>query len=153
MKLRQPKFHIGLRTIKTTVAVIISMIIVQFLGTSDSRLIFAMLGAMAAVEPTFLESVESSLTQIIGVIFGAVVAVLLQFLDLHPLVTAGIGIVLVITLYNAFHIRFSPGLPCLIVVMLCVEPMDKPFFYALERVWDTAIGLVVGMILNMLVFP
>lgn len=153
MKLKQVKFHIGLRTIKTAVAVIISMIIVEFLGTSESKLIFAMLGAMTAVQPTFKESVESSLTQIIGVIFGAALAVILQFLHLPPLVATGIGIVLVITLYNMLHLRFSPGLPCLIVVMLCIDPNERPFFYALERVWDTAIGLFVGMVLNMLVFP
>lgn len=153
MKLKTAKFHIGLRTIKTAIAVIISMIIVEFLGTSESKLIFAMLGAMAAVQPTFKESVESSLTQIIGVVFGAVLAVILQFMHLPPLVATGIGIVLVITLYNTLHLRFSPGLPCLIVVMLCIDPEEKPILYALERVWDTAIGLFVGMLLNMLVFP
>lgn len=153
MKLKPAKFHIGLRTIKTAIAVIISMIIVEFLGTSESKFIFAMLGAMAAVQPTFKESVESSLTQIIGVVFGAVLAVILQFMHLPPLVATGIGIVLVITLYNMLHLRFSPGLPCLIVVMLCIDPEEKPIFYALERVWDTAIGLFVGMLLNMLVFP
>lgn len=153
MKRKQSKFHIGLRTIKTAIAVIVAMVIVEFLGASESKLIFAMLGAMAAVQPTFKESVESSLTQIIGVVFGAVIAVILQFLRLPPLVATGIGIVLVITLYNAMRLRFSPGLPCLIVVMLCIDPEERPFFYALERVWDTAIGLLVGMVLNMLIFP
>lgn len=153
MKLKPSKFHIGLRTIKTAIAVIISMIIVEFLGASESKLIFAMLGAMASVQPTFKESVESSLTQIIGVVFGATLAVMLQFLRLPPLLATGIGIVLVITLYNMLNLRFSPGLPCLIVVMLCVDPEERPLFYALERVWDTTIGLFVGMLLNMLVFP
>lgn len=153
MRLKPGKFHVGLRTIKTAIAVILSMIIVEFLGASESKLIFAMLGAMAAVQPTFKESVESSLTQIIGVIFGATLAVILQFLHLPPLVATGIGIVLVIALYNMLHLRFSPGLPCLIVVMLCVDPEERPLFYALERVWDTTIGLIIGMLLNMLVFP
>lgn len=153
MKLKKPKIPVGLRTIKTAAAVIIAMLIVEFLGASESKLIFAMLGAMAAVQPTFIESVESSMTQIIGVIFGAAVGVVLQLLKLPPLVATGIGIVLVISLYNSFHLRFSPGLPCLIVVMLCVGAVERPFFYALERVWDTAIGLFVGMVLNMLVFP
>lgn len=153
MNRKNVKIHVGLRTIKTAVAVILAMIIVEFFGTSESKLIFAMLGAMAAVQPTFQESIESSLTQVIGVIFGAAVAVVLQFLRMPPLVATGIGIVLVITLYNALRLRFSPGLPCLIVVMLCVGEEARPFYYALERVWDTAIGLLVGMTINMLVFP
>lgn len=153
MKLKNAKMPIGLRTIKTAVAVILSMIIVEFFGTSESKMIFAMLGAMAAVQPTFKESVESSLTQIVGVIFGAAIAVLLLLLRLPQLVSAGIGIIIVITLYNVLRLRFSPGLPCMIVVMLCIGVEERPFFYAMERVWDTAIGLFVGMVLNMLVFP
>ena len=45
------RLRIGLRTVKTTAAVIASMMLVDRLGISDSRLIFAMLGAMAAVQP------------------------------------------------------------------------------------------------------
>ncbi len=147
------RFHIGLRTLKTAAAVILSMVIVNALGTSDSRMIFAMLGAMAAVQTTFKDSVQSSLTQIVGVLFGAVMSVILLLLPVHRLVIAGVGIVLVIALYNAFGILFSPGLPCLIVVTLCVWQDIEPIPYALGRIWDTAIGLAVGMLINTLVFP
>lgn len=146
-------FHIGLRTLKTAVAVIISMLLVDIYGTTTSKLIFAMLGAMATVQPTFKESWESCLTQIVGVLFGAVLGVLLLYLPIPRLAVAGIGVVLVITLYNALHIRFAPGLPCLIVVILCTTPDIRPFEYALGRIWDSAIGLGVGMLINTLVFP
>ena len=147
------RIHIGLRTIKTAAAVIISMMVVESYGATASKLIFAMLGAMAVVQPTFKESVESCLTQIFGVLFGAVAGVLLLALPGPDLVAAGIGIVLVITLYNAFGIRFSPSLSCLIVVTVCITPDIQPMSYALGRIWDTAIGLCVGMIINSLIFP
>lgn len=151
MRLKQ--IRIGLRTVKTVAAVIISMIIVDSYGATTSKLIFAMLGAMAAVEPTFKESVESCLTQIAGVFFGAAVAVLLLALPIPALVATGIGIVLIITLYNLLHIRFTPSIPCLILVTICITPDIQPFSYALGRIWDTAIGLGVGMLINMLIFP
>ncbi len=153
MRSKPSKLHIGLRTLKTAAAVILSMVIVNLWGTTSSKLIFAMLGAMAAVQPTFKESVEASLTQIIGVLFGAAAGVVLMALPLNSLAATGIGIVVVISLYNAFHIRFSPGLPCLIVVMLCTGGEPYPIQYALGRIWDTAIGLGVGMLINTLVFP
>ena len=53
------RFRIGFRTIKTAVAVIIAMLIVTSYGATTSKLIFAMLGAMAAMEHTFKESLES----------------------------------------------------------------------------------------------
>lgn len=153
MKHKIKKLHIGPRTLKTAAAVILSMIIVDSFGTTESRLIFAMLGAMAAVQTTFKASVESCLTQIVGVIFGALTGVLLQLLPIPDLAAAGIGIILVISLYNAFGIRFAPGLPCLIVVTICTTPDIQPINYALTRIWDTAIGLIVGMAINTLVFP
>lgn len=150
---KRTRFHIGLRTVKTALAVIISMIIVDYFGTTDSKLFFAVLGAMAAVQPTFTESLESCFTQIIGVLFGAVMGVLLLALPVSHLTATGIGIILVITLYNALRLRFSPSLACLIVVTICITPDIKPISYALSRIWDTAIGLGVGMLINTLVFP
>ena len=148
---RKPR--IGPRTIKTAAAVIISMVIVHFYGTTTSRLTFAMLGAMAAVEPTFTDSLRSCMAQIVGVLFGSLVGVVLLAVPMHPLLRTGIGIVLAITLYNTFRIRFSPSLPCLIVLTLCITPDIQPMSYALGRIWDTAIGLAVGLTINTLVFP
>ena len=147
------QIRIGPRTMKTAAAVIIAMVIVHFYGTTASRLTFAMLGAMAAVEPTFTDSLRSCLAQIVGVFFGALIGLALLAVPLHPLMRTGIGIVLTITLYNTFRIRFSPSLPCLIVLTLCVTPDIQPLSYACGRIWDTAIGLAVGLTINTLVFP
>lgn len=153
MKWKPMRFHIGLRTLKTAAAVIISMILVDSYGTSTSKLIFAMLGAMAAVQPTFQESLESCMTQIFGTIFGALMGIFLLAMQVPPLVSTGIGIILVITLYNALGIRYAPGIPCLIVVTLCTTPDVQPLSYAAGRVWDSTIGLGVGMFINTLIFP
>ncbi len=147
------KFHIGLRTLKTATAVVIAMLLVTSYGTTTSRLIFAMLGAMAVMEPTLKDSIGSCLTQIFGVFFGAIAGVLLMLLPINSLVATGVGIVLVITIYNLLHIRFSPTLPCLMVVIICTTPDIQPLTYALGRLWDTAIGLGVGLIINSLIFP
>ena len=56
---RRRRFHVGLRTIKTAAAIIVSMVIVDQYGSSASKLIFAMLGAMSVVQPTFKASVEA----------------------------------------------------------------------------------------------
>lgn len=143
----------GARTVKTIAVVVISMLIVDAYGTTSSKLIFAMLGAMAAMEPTFNESVSACLTQIVGVIIGSLAGVLLRMLTLPTLVSVAIGILLVITLYNVFRIPFSPSLPCFVVVMVCTTPDVHPVEYAIGRTWDSAIGLGVGLAINMLILP
>ena len=150
---RPSRLYVGPRTWKTALAVIVSLAVVELYGATTSRMVFAMLGAMAAVQPTFTESVASSMTQIVGVLFGALMGVALRALPVHHLIGVGLGIVLVIAGYNALHIRFSPSLPCLVVVTIVTTPDIQPLAYALGRVWDTAIGLGVGMTINTLVMP
>lgn len=153
MKLTLEKIHIGRRTIKTVAAVVIAMLVAEYFGTTSSRLIFAMMGAMEAVRPTFKESVEAVLSQFVGIFVGALAAVLLHTLPIPYVVSAGIGILIVIVFYNAFRIPFSPSLACFIVVMVCTTSDVHPMLYALGRIWDSAIGLGVGMLINLLVFP
>ena len=153
MKFDYKKIHIGRRTLKTAAAVIISIVAVSFYGVSASKMTFAMLGAMSAMENSFRRSIMNCMTQIVGMICGAAAGLLLLQLPVHWLVCVGIGIVFVITLYNVFRIPYSPGLPCLIILTVCTTSDLQPFAYAMERLWDTAIGLGVGMLINVLVLP
>ena len=150
---RLKKAPIGMRTAKTVLAVVLAMLIVDAYGATDSRLIFAMLGATAAMLPTFKESLESCVAQVVGVLFGAVAGLFLRHLPMPMLVNTGLGIALVIVLYNWLQIPFSPSMPIFMVVLLCTTPDIEAMPYAFGRVWDSAIGLGVGMLINTLVFP
>lgn len=149
-KIRSP---IGLRTAKTAAAVVISMLIVDLYGATTSKLFFAMLGAMAAVQPTFKDSVESCLAQLVGLILGAAAGILLLLMPISSIAATAIGIVLVITLYNTLGIHYPPSIPCFMVVTLCTATDIDVLPYVLGRFWDTAIGLGVGMVINTLIFP
>lgn len=153
MKINYKRIHIGRRTFKTAIAVIISLMLVSLVGTSTAKMVFAMLGAMCAMENSFQQSVEACLTQIVGMLLGAVVAVFLSYLPIPSLMMVGIGIVFIIVVYNVIGVHFSPNLPCLIIVTSCMNADIYPFEYAFGRLWDTAIGLVVGMTINVLILP
>ena len=155
MKIDYKRIHIGKRTIKSAIAVILALMAVSRLGTTSasSRMVFAMLGAMSAMENTFKQSWEACKAQIIGMMLGALVAAGLSFVPIHSMVTVGIGVIIVIVIYNMLGIYFSPNLPCLVVVMSCMNTDVFPFEYALGRLWDTAIGLAIGMVINILILP
>lgn len=153
MKLTLEKIHIGRRTIKTVVAVVIAMLVAEYFGTTSSRLIFAMMGAMEVVRPTFKESLEAVWSQFIGILVGAFAAVLLHTLPIPYVLAAGIGILIVIVFYNTLKLTYSPSLACFIVVMICTTSDVHPVLYALGRIWDSAIGLGVGIFINTLIFP
>ena len=147
------RLRVGPRTMKTALAVILSIIMVSFYGSSTSNLIFATIGALSAMGATFKESVSSSISQIAAVVFGALAGVLLLSLHMPPLPASGIGIIVVITFYNLLRLKISPTLACIVVVTICNLTSTPPFVYAMERIWDTAIGLLVGMLINLFIFP
>ena len=150
---RRIRFHIGMRTIKTVVSVIIAMLLVESNLSPHSNLTLGMLGAVAAVQPSFKESVDSSLAQIVGTITGGIVGTLLLLTPLPTIVITAIAVVVVITVYNLLHISYAPSLPILVVVILCTTPEVNHIAYAFGRLYDTCIGLAVGLTINTLVFP
>ena len=105
------------------------------------------------MEPTFTKSVRSCLTQICGVAFGAVFGVLMTRLPIDAIWGIGLGVIIIITAYNALQLTLSPALPCIILVTICTTADISPAAYALGRIWDTAIGLAIGLVINMLFFP
>lgn len=61
-RLQAWKIPVGLRTIKTTAAVILALLVVQQYGTTTAKVVFATIGAMSAVGPTFKASIVACLT-------------------------------------------------------------------------------------------
>lgn len=153
MFVKWSKVRIGPRTLKTALAVTLSIIAVYFYGSSTSNLIFATIGALSAMGATFKESLVSCVSQIAGVVFGVIAGVLLLSLHMPPLLASGIGIIVVITFYNVLNLKFSPTLACIVVVTISNLSDTTPFIYAAERIWDTAIGLAIGMLINLFIFP
>ena len=152
-KIRSFRIPVGLRTVKTAVAVMLSLVIVEHYGASPAKVVFATIGAMSAVGPTFKASVRSCLTQICGVAIGGALAICMTQLYVPNTISVGFGIVLIITVYQYFRLKLVPVLPCLMLVNICLNPAVEGLSYALGRLWDTAIGLGVGMLINTLIFP
>jgi len=146
-------FPIGLRTAKSALAVVLALFVVEHYGATGSKLLFALIGALSAMEPTFKGSVRNCLTQICGVAFGAFFGIWMRHLPIDGIYIIGIGVLLIITAYNLLHITLSPALPCMVLVTVCTSVVDSTIVYALGRLWDTAIGLGVGLAVNMLLFP
>ena len=152
-RLRAWKFPVGLRTLKTAVAVILALLVVQPYGASPAKVVFATIGAMSAVGPTFKASVAACLTQFCSVTVGAVLSIIMMELQVPSIPAVGIGIIILLWMYQYSHLKLLPVLPCLVLVNICLNPEVEAISYSLGRLWDTAIGLGIGMLINTLVFP
>lgn len=149
------KIHslVGLRTLKTALSVSLSIILVEQYGTSVDELIFAVMGAFAAMEPTVKKAFRSCLAQFTGVAIGVLLAILIRSAELSGVVSAGVGIILIMATYQLFRWKSSPVLPCLILVTICTKPELGAVVYGLERLWNTMLGMGTGILINALIFP
>lgn len=155
MRERLKKIHppVGLRTLKTAIAVVVSIVLVEHYGTSADELLFGVMGAFSAMEPTLKASVRGAVNQISGVIMGVLLALAMRLTDIPGMIAAGVGIILVMAVYQLLHFKSSPVLPCLILVTICTSPAMNALTYGAERIWNTALGLAAGMLINVLLFP
>ncbi len=151
--IRKMHFPVGMRTIKTAIAVTLAIIAVEYLGHSGAKIIFAVIGAIAAMENTLKAALRNCLAQIGGVAIGVVLAIIMRQFPILPELAVCIGIVLTMALFVLLHWNQSPVLACLILVTICTDESIVAHTYGLARIWDTAIGLGIGLAVNMLIMP
>ena len=153
MRLRSWNSPVGPRILKTALAVTLALAVIEHYGASPAKVVFATIGAMSAVGPTFTASLLACLTQIFGVAVGGLLALTVIALRIPPVIGIGVGIVGILTGYQYFRFKLVPVLPCLELVNVCLNPAVEGASYAVGRLWDTAIGLAVGLAVNLLIFP
>lgn len=149
--MKHPHFRIGLRTAKTALAVIISMLIVSSFGTLT---IFPALAAIVVMSRTFDEGLQECKNQGVSILIGGVIGYFTAtvFPDTSIWIM-GLGILLVIGICSGFGLSFSCGLSCIIFISACLTPAEEVLFNTIIRLLHTAIGLLVGLAINYFIIP
>lgn len=146
------KFHVGLRTIKTGLAVMLALAVAQLMNSAMP--IFAAIGAIVAMSRTLGDALTACLTQLAGTVCGCVIGILfLLLLPAQSPVVIGLGIVLVIAVTVRLKLQFATPLSCIVFVSICLYQMGDPTLYAVGRFIDTSVGLIIALAVNMLIKP
>lgn len=142
----------GLRTVKTAVAVTLAVLFSHYFSSVSPM--YAALGAMVAMDRTFSDSLKSCLTQLVGVICGGLFGYLLTLAAPVPEAwMIGLGVLLIIVICNYLKMPFTVSLSCIVFISICVTPTDNILRDTLYRLRDTAIGLVIALIVNVTIQP
>lgn len=150
--MNRTKIHVGLRTVKTALAVTLALAAAGLFGSAMP--IFSAIGAISAMSRTLGDAMKACLTQLAGCVIGCTVGCV--FLLLFPFESPaiiGLGIVLVIVLGLRLHSEFAIPLSCIVFVSICLYDAGSPFFYSVSRFADTSVGLVIALAVNMLIKP
>lgn len=140
------KYRIGMRTIKTGLAVSISVMIAELVGLSSP--LFVGIGAISTMQASVSESFAMGKNRILGTIMGALVALVMSYLFPSNILFLALGIIIVIHFLNLLGWKKSINLSAIVFLAVFLNHEEAMIPYATNRVLDTFIGIVVGMLIN-----
>ena len=147
----RPKFRIGLRTVKTTLAVILSLFVASLFGELS---IFPALASISVMSRTFDEGLKECRNQAVGIFLGGVFGcVTATAFPNPPIWGIGLGILLIMVACASFNVVFSCSLSCAIFIVACMTEEHLVIPNTMIRLFHTAIGLIIGLLINYLIVP
>ena len=146
---------VGMRTIKTATAAAICALIYYFLDRSPA---FACIGAIFGLGTSMEHSKLNGGNRLFGTAIGGVLGMVLFriYLFFHPeggrslllVALVFIGTILLIVLCQMFWVGgVQPG-GVVLCILLFNTPVDTYISYALNRIFDTGVGVVVALFIN-----
>ena len=149
-------FHIGLRVIKTVIAVFICFWIDYLRGSGMPfySTIAAVLCIQKDMDHSFKVAKNREIATIIGASFGALYLFIEQNLisvdhELLRYLTLSLLLIPVILFAVNIHQENSVFLSCVVFLSVTINhAFESPLSFALTRLIDTTIGIVVALIVN-----
>ena len=163
-KVNKPfKFRVGMRNVKTAIAAtLIAIVYVLFLPWRNPT--FACIGAIFGTGSDMDDSWLNGGNRLFGTIIGGFIGIALYRLYLFAVPTGEIsmlmmpflfvGVVLLIIACQFFRWPggIQPGGVVLCIIMFSQNRPETYLWYSLDRMFDTAIGVIVALLINLL-FP
>ncbi len=140
------KYKIGMRTLKTGLAVGVSLLLAQLLNLRSP--IFVGIAAIVSMQSTVNESYAAGKNRMLGTFIGAIVGLGFAYLLPYNHFFLGIGIIVVIYVHNLFHWKQSISLSCIVFLAIFTNQDGAILSYATNRILDTLIGITVSVVIN-----
>ena len=154
---RNSSLHVGMRNLKTSITVAVCALVYYFLDRSPA---FACIGVIFGMGSDMGNSRLNGGNRFFGTLIGGLIGMVLfriylifqpdgkHSLLLVPLVF--IGTVLLILLCQKFWVGgVQPG-GVVLCILLFNTPVDTYISYALNRIFDTAVGVLLALAVNWL---
>jgi len=141
-----------LQVLKTSIAAILAWLICV-ITLNQPLPIFAAIAALLVVQPSVNQTLAKGIERSVGVIFGVTLAYGASLLFGHS--SWIVLVIIVVSLLLAWALRLSPGsanqIPISAMLVLAVG-LQTPG-YAVNRIIETIIGAIVGLLVNVAIIP
>ena len=142
---------VGMRTAKTALAVFLSALVLKYILKQTP--FFACIGAVVAMESSIASSLKAAFTRNIGTVIGGAVGILIASFTESLLLTS-LGLIPLIVISNRLGRRETIVPGAIVYFAVCyLNTMDVAWMYGLWRILGTFIGSIIGLVVNLLIFP
>lgn len=146
-------FRIGMRNIKTAIAVFICCLLYGIIGANGVML--AAISAILCMQATIDKSFDVGKNRVIGSFIGGIVgAFAMQFTHFTmgselQIIMVSLAVVLIIFTCNLAKVPDSSSTACVVFLVIVYQMgADEPFIYALSRVIHSLIGIGAAIFVN-----
>lgn len=143
---------IGMRNIKTSIAVFICIIVLRFFNIKFP--FYACIAAIITMEKTIYNSFKVGKNRVIGTTFGALVGMIFSLiLPGNPFFIA-IGISLTIYICHSLGYKKSITIACIVFIAISTNLKGgSPISYSINRLMETVFGIMVAVLVNYFISP
>ena len=157
-------YRVGMRVVKTAIAVGICLIIALLTDGMESATISAV-AAIVTIKVTQDDTLRTGVFRLLGTLIGGVLGILTVIIGLFlPYYNEGlfvvvIPLVLILNLYicNVLSMQDSCSISCVVTIVVAAHiavdsTVGEALMYTLVRLRDTFVGVTVASVLNVLPF-
>lgn len=150
------KTFFGLRMLKTALAISITLAVAHAINLKMP--IMAGLSAVVTMSNSVFDSFHKSIYRMISTILGVIIAASFRTLNFDGSIPVFIGVLLIINFCNYMKWKDATTLAIMVFIVVMLQKSSYPDYltplqYGLNRIIDTGVGLVVGVLVNAFVFP
>ena len=136
---------VGMRTIKTGIAVMLCCIFTSFVV---DNMFYCATACVVTMQDTIKTSFKMGSQRVFGTLIGGLVGFLLVLISPANPILCGIGIMIVIKFCEIFKLS-SLVVSSVTFFSLYLGYIDSaPLVYSIQRVIDTSVGVIMGLIIN-----
>ncbi|HLS54051.1 MAG TPA: aromatic acid exporter family protein [Tissierellaceae bacterium] len=143
---------IGMRTVKTVIAVILTLIVAEVFKLRSPLL--ASIAAIMTMESSISESFVTGTNRMYGTILGGFTALIVTLIVPGNFIALAIGLIFIINICTKFNWEKAARISMVVFLAIVLNyDMDDGLSYAVNRTLDTLIGVIIGTAINYFVRP
>ncbi|MEG0306615.1 MAG: aromatic acid exporter family protein [Clostridium sp.] len=146
------KKYVGMRNIKTALAVAVSVVISDIFKLQSP--FFVATSALISMETTVKKGIHAGISRVLGTIIGGCLGVIAVLIHPGNVFLIFTGIVILITLLNLLNWQDSISIACVVFcVIMITMSSENIVFYAFQRTFDTIVGIIISIFINYIISP